>query len=128
MGSENQNGKQTSEVTVVVNINIKPGCEKDYDKWFKRFLAVLETKVPGYLGTTTIMETSKDSTVRHIIHRFRDKASVDAWEISQELREQTEEVNKYSTPYLQKATGLETWFNIPDLKANVLPLPNGKWQ
>jgi antibiotic biosynthesis monooxygenase (ABM) superfamily enzyme len=128
MDSENQDGKQPSEVTVVVNIKIKPGCEKDYDEWLSRFLVVLKRKVPGYLGTTTIMETSQDLTVRHIIHRFRDKASVDAWESSQELREQTEEVNKYSTPYLQKATGLETWFNIPDLKANVLPLPNGKWQ
>ena len=126
MGSENQDGKQPSEVTVVVNIKIKPGCEKDYHEWLKRFLVVLERKVPGYLGTTTIMETSQDSTVRHIIHRFRDKASVDAWESSQELREQTEEVNKYSTPYLQKATGLETWFNIPDLKPNVLPPP--KWK
>jgi antibiotic biosynthesis monooxygenase (ABM) superfamily enzyme len=72
------------------------------------------------------METSKDSTVRHIIHRFRDKASIDAWENSQELHELTEEVNKYSTPYLQKATGLETWFTIPDLKANVPPPP--KWK
>ena len=126
MGSENQDGGQPSEVTVVVNIKIKPGCEKDYDEWLKRFLVVLERKVPGYLGTTTIMETSQDSTVRHIIHRFRDKASVDAWESSQELREQTEEVNKCSTPYLQKATGLETWFNIPDLKANVPPPP--KWK
>jgi len=78
-------------------------------------------KVPGYLGTTTIMGTSKDSTVRHIIHRFRDKASLEAWENSQELHELAEEGNKYSTPYLQKATGLETWFAIPDLKANVPP-------
>ena len=125
MGSENQDGEQPSEVTVVVNIKIKPGCEKGYDEWLGRFL-ILKRKVPGYLGTTTIMETSKDSTVRHIVHRFRDKASADAWENSQELREQTEEVNKYSTPYLQKATGLETWFNIPDLKANVPPPP--KWK
>jgi antibiotic biosynthesis monooxygenase (ABM) superfamily enzyme len=126
MGGENQDGEQASEATVVVNIKIKPACEKDYDEWLRRFLVVLERKVPGYLGTTTIMETSKDSTVRHIIHRFRDKASLDAWENSQELHELTEEVNKYSTPYLQKATGLETWFTIPDLKANVSPPP--KWK
>jgi antibiotic biosynthesis monooxygenase (ABM) superfamily enzyme len=57
MGSENQDGKQQpSEVTVVVNIKIKPGCEKDYDEWFSRFLVVLKRKVPGYLGT--IVETS----------------------------------------------------------------------
>jgi antibiotic biosynthesis monooxygenase (ABM) superfamily enzyme len=126
MGGENQDGEEASEeVTVVVNRNIKPGCEKDYDEWLRRFL-VLERKVPGYLGTTTIMETSTDSTVRHIIHRFRDKASLDAWENSQELRKLLEEVDKYSTPYLQRATGLETWFTIPDLNANVPPPP--KWK
>lgn len=126
MGDENQDGEQASEATVVVNIKIKPGCEKDYDEWLRHFLVVIKKKVPGYLGTTTIMETSEDSTVRHIIHRFRDKASVDAWENSQELHKETEEVNKYSVPYFQKATGLETWFTIPDLKANVPPPP--KWK
>ena len=126
MGGEDQDTERASkEVTVVVNIRIKPGCEKDYDEWLGRFLVSVR-KVPGYLGTTTINETGTDSSARHIIHRFRDKASLEAWENSQELHEQTEEVNKYSTPYLQKATGLETWFNIPDLKANVLPPP--KWK
>ena len=28
MGGENQDGEQTSEATAVVNIKIKPGCEK----------------------------------------------------------------------------------------------------
>ena len=120
MGGENQDGEQASEHTVVVSIKIKPGFEKDYDEWLRRFLISVR-KVPGYLGTTTINETGTNSSARHIIHRFRDKASLEAWENSQELHEQTEEVNKYSTPYLQKATGLETWFAIPDLKANVPP-------
>jgi uncharacterized protein len=46
-------------------------------------------------------------------------------ENSEELHKLTEEVNKYSTPYLQKATGLETWFSLPDLKA-IVPPP--KWK
>jgi uncharacterized protein len=125
MGGENKDGEQASEVTAVVNVKIKPGCDKEYDEWLRGFL-VLVKKVPGYLGTTTINETGTDSSARHIIHRFRDKASLEAWENSQELHELAEEGNKYSTPYLQKATGLETWFNIPDLKANVTPPP--KWK
>jgi uncharacterized protein len=125
MGGESQDGEQASkEVTVVVNRKIKPGCEKDYDDWLRRFL-ILGRKVPGYLGTTTIMETSTDSTVRHIIHRFSDKASLDAWENSEELRKLIAEVDNYSTPYLQKASGLETWFTLPDLKAIVAP---PKWK
>ena len=49
MGGENQDTERASEeVTVVVNIRIKPGCEKDYDEWLGRFL-ILERKVPGLL-------------------------------------------------------------------------------
>jgi antibiotic biosynthesis monooxygenase (ABM) superfamily enzyme len=52
---ENQDTERApKEVTVVINIRIKPGCEKDYDEWLGRFL-IVERKVPGYLGTTTIM-------------------------------------------------------------------------
>jgi antibiotic biosynthesis monooxygenase (ABM) superfamily enzyme len=47
MGGENQDGEQASrEVTVVVNRKIKPGCEKDYDEWLRRFL-ILGRKVLG---------------------------------------------------------------------------------
>jgi len=75
MGGENQDTERTSkEVTLVVNSKIRPGCEKDYEEWLGRFL-ILERKVPGYLGTITIMKTGIDSSVRHVIHRFRDKAS-----------------------------------------------------
>ena len=89
MGGENQDTERASkEVTVVVNLRIKPGCEKDYDEWLGRFL-ILQRKEPGYLGTTTIMETGPDSSARHIIHRFRDKASLEAWENSEDLHKQT---------------------------------------
>jgi antibiotic biosynthesis monooxygenase (ABM) superfamily enzyme len=126
MDGENQDGKHTSkEVTVVVNRKIKPGCEKDYDDWQRRFL-MSGRKVPGYLGTTTIMDGGTDSAyTRHIIHRFIDKASLDAWDNSEELRMLLEEVGNYSTPYLQKATGLETWFTLPESKAIVAP---PKWK
>ena len=125
MEGENQDTERASkEVTVVVNLRIKPGCEKDYDGWLERFL-VLERKSPGYIGTTAIMETGTGSSVRHMIHRFRDEASLEAWENSDELHKLKEEVNKYSTPYLQKATGLETWFTLPDMEV-IVPPP--KWK
>lgn len=125
MGSENQDTERASkEVTTVVNVKIKPGFEKDYDDWLRRFLVSIR-KVPGYLGTTTINETGTDSSTRHVIHRFKNKASQEAWENSEEVHKLAEEANKYSTPYLQKTTGLETWFTLPDLKA-IVPPP--KWK
>ena len=67
---------------------------------------MLERKVPGYVGTTIITQGGTDSAIRDIIHRFRDKVSLDAWENSDESYKLIEEANKCSTRYY----GLETWF------------------
>ena len=50
---------------------------------------------------------------------------MDAWEKSDEFLKQIEEANKYSTIYYERATGLETWFTLPDLKTIVAP---PKWK
>ena len=123
MGS--RDGEQASkELTIVVSRKIKPGCEKEYDDWLGRYL-ILERKVPGYVGTTIITQGGTNSAVRHIIHRFTDKASLDTWENSEEALKLREEVNNYSTRYYERATGLETWFTLPDLKTIVAP---PKWK
>ena len=57
------------------------------------------------------------SSVRYVINRFSDQASLDAWENSEVALSLIDEINKYST--LQRVTGLETWFTIPDMKAVV---------
>ena len=51
--------------------------------------------------------------------------SLHAWENSEESHKLIKEVNNYSTPYLQKATGMETWFTLPDSKAIIAP---PKWK
>jgi uncharacterized protein len=121
MGSASQDGEGASkEVTVVVSRKIKHGCEKDYDEWLRRLL-ILARKRPGYVGVTTIMDDGTDSALRHIIYRFSDRPSLEAWENSEQFRQLIEEVNNYSNRYSQKATGLETWFTLPALKAIVAP-------
>jgi antibiotic biosynthesis monooxygenase (ABM) superfamily enzyme len=49
-----------------------------------------------------------------------------AWEKSPESIKLLEEVSKFSTRYYEAATGMETWFNLPDLKTVVAPPP--KWK
>jgi uncharacterized protein len=121
MDNESRDGGHVpKDVTVVISRKIKPGCEKQYDDWLRRYL-MLEKNIPGYVGTTIITQAGTDSAIRHIIHRFSDKTSLDAWEKSDESLKQIEEANKYSTRYYEKATGLETWFTLPDLKSIVAP-------
>jgi antibiotic biosynthesis monooxygenase (ABM) superfamily enzyme len=101
--------RPSKEVTAVISRKIKTGNEKDYDDWLRRYM-MLERKVPGYLGTTIIAPGGSNSSVRYSINRFSDRASLDAWENSEEALKLMEEVNNCSTRYYERATGLETWF------------------
>jgi len=66
-----------------------------------------------------------NSHVRYIIHRFTDNESLDEWERSEQAIRMLEEVNNYSTRHYETATGLETWFIVPDVKIMVAP---PKWK
>ena len=111
MGRKSKN----EEVTSVISRNINPGHEKEYDECLLRYLE-FERNAPGYLGTTIILPRGGRSNLRYIIHRFIDRAHMDAWENSQEALNLLNEVNRYSTRHYEDATGLETWFTLPDLK------------
>src|SRR5437667_3267084 len=96
-------GKHSSkEVTEVISRNIAAGHEKDYDDWLQRFM-ISERQFPGYLGTTIIAHGGNISCVRYVINRFAE--------------------GKFSTR--QRVTGLETWFNLPNLKTIEAP---PKWK
>ena len=41
-------------VTSLISRSIKPGYEKEYDDWLRRFLA-FERRALGYLGTTVVI-------------------------------------------------------------------------
>ena len=75
---------------------------------------ISERQFPGYLGTTIIAPGGNTSSVRYVINRLSDQASLEAWENSEVMLSFIDEINKYSS--LQKVTGLETWFNLPNLK------------
>ena len=115
-------GKDSKEFTEVISRNIAAGHEKDYDDWLRRFM-ISERRFPGYLGTTIIAPGGDISSVRYVINRFADQASLDAWENSEIAISLLEEVSKYSTR--QRVTGLETWFNLPNLKTIGVP---PKWK
>jgi antibiotic biosynthesis monooxygenase (ABM) superfamily enzyme len=123
MDNKSGYGKHSSkEVTEVISRNIAAGHEKDYDDWLQRFM-ISERQFPGYLGTTMLAPGGNISSVRYVINRFTDQASLDAWEKSEVALSLIEEVNKYSTR--QRVTGLETWFYLPNLKTIGAP---PKWK
>ena len=123
MDKGNRDSKQSSkEFTEVISRNITAGHEKDYDEWLQRFMTVGET-VSRLSWNDVIAPRDNISSVRYIINRFADQASLDAWENSREALKLIEEVSKYSTR--ERVTGMETWFSLPNLKTIGAP---PKWK
>jgi hypothetical protein len=106
-------------VTSLISRSIKPGYEKEYDDWL-RFLA-FERRALGYLGTTVVIPGGTSSNIRYIIRRFTDRASMEIWDNSPDVQKLLNEANRHSTRHYKTATGLETWFVLPDLKTVVPP-------
>src|ERR671939_1087518 len=115
-----------NEVTTVICRKIRPGHEKDYNDWIRRYLT-LERKAPGYLGTTIIVPGGSKSPLWYIIRRFADKAAMERWDNSQESLKLLKEANDYSTRHYDTSTGLETWFTLPDLKT-LSQSPPPRWK
>ncbi len=115
-----------NEVTTVICRKIRPGHEKDYNDWIRRYLT-LERKAPGYLGTTIIIPGGIKSPLRYIIRRFADKVAMERWDNSEESLRLLKEANGYSTRHYDTSTGLETWFTLPDLKT-LSQSPPPRWK
>ena len=115
-----------NEVTTVICRKIRPGHEKDYNDWVRRYLT-LERKAPGYLGTTIIITGGSKSPLQYIIRRFADKAAMERWDNSEESLKLLKEANDYSTRHYDTSTGLETWFTLPELKT-LSQSPPPRWK
>jgi antibiotic biosynthesis monooxygenase (ABM) superfamily enzyme len=115
-----------NEVTTVICRKIRPGHEKNYNDWIRRYFT-LERKAPGYLGTTIIIPGGNKSPLRYIIRRFAGKAAMEGWDNSEESLRLLKEANDYSTRYYETSTGLETWFTLPGLKT-LSQSPPSKWK
>jgi uncharacterized protein len=104
-----------NEVTTVICRKIRPGHEKDYNDWVRRYLTI-ERKAPDYLGTTIIIPGGSKQPLRYIIRRFAHRDDMERRDDSDESLKLIEEANNYSTRHYETSTGSETWFKLPDLK------------
>ena len=116
----------SNEVTTVICRKLRPGREKDYNEWIRRYLTLVR-KAPGYLGITIIVPGGSKSPLRYIIRRFIDKAAMERWDNSEECLRLLKEANDYSTRHYETSTGLETWFTLPDLKT-LSQSPPPRWK
>ena len=101
------------DVTIVVSRTVFPGREKDYQEWVRQMVAAA-TEAPGNVGVTTLIPQKGASGLYHVLFRFKDEESANLWENSQIRQKLTSEADRFSHYQRQAATGLETWFTIPE--------------
>jgi len=105
-----QDGK---DVTVVVSRNVYPGHEREYDDWVRK-LADAARDSPGNKGVTMLIPQPGKPGLYHVVLRFTDEKSVHLWETSYIRQKLSHEADTFSRRIRQQATGLETWFSIPE--------------
>ena len=98
---------------VVVSRNVFPEHERDYDDWVRRLIAAAK-QAHGIKGVTTLIPPPGKTGLHHLVLRFADRQSVQAWEESEIRKELSKEADSFSRMSRQEATGLETWFSIPE--------------
>jgi len=111
-------------VTVVVSRTVEPGYEAQYDEWVRRLVAAA-TRAKGNRGATLLVPEPGKHGLYHVVMRFRDRKSVNAWEESEVRQELTREADRFSRSSRQEGTGMETWFSVPECP-ELAPPP--KWK
>jgi antibiotic biosynthesis monooxygenase (ABM) superfamily enzyme len=109
-------------VTVVVSRRVYPGKEKEYDDWVRRLVAASEES-PGSLGVTLLVPEPGKTGLHHVVMRFADEKSMHIWETSYTRQKLSHEADAFSRRVRQEATGLETWFSIPECPELETPPP-----
>lgn len=114
----------SDEATLVVSRRIKAGREKEYSDWLRRVIEAAN-EFPGYRGITTLAPQGFDSDIRYMIWRFDNQKDLEHWEKSDVRNKFVEEVKNYAEQRYDRATGMETWFSLPDMRRIVVP---PKWK
>jgi antibiotic biosynthesis monooxygenase (ABM) superfamily enzyme len=100
-------------VTVVVSRVVNPGHEQEYEAWVKK-LSEAARQAPGNTGVTILVPTPGKAGLHHVVMRFADEKSMHQWETSYIRQKLSHEADAFSRRSRQEATGLETWFSIPE--------------
>jgi antibiotic biosynthesis monooxygenase (ABM) superfamily enzyme len=100
-------------MTVVVSRTIFPGHDKEYDEWAQRLVAAAKQS-PGSIGVTILVPEPGKTGLHHIVMHFVDEKSMHIWETSYARQKLSHEADAFSRRIRQEATGLETWFSVPD--------------
>lgn len=104
---------EQSPITVAIERTVDPSMERYAQAWVKHGVA-LATLFPGFLGAGWVRE--EPGSVRwHMIYRFADRATLEAWERSVERAQWILAGASFARESrVERRTGIEGWFDAPE--------------
>ncbi|HCZ49199.1 MAG TPA: antibiotic biosynthesis monooxygenase [Gammaproteobacteria bacterium] len=109
-------------VTVSIARRVRPGKEQAYESWVRQIIAAV-SRYPGHLGVAVLRPEPGRRADYVLVDRFDSLQHQQAWEQSaeragflQRLADLTEGEER-----IQKVSGLEFWFSLPEVPAEAVP-------
>lgn len=112
-------------VTVSVARKIKPEREADYEAWIKGVTAAAAT-YRGHQGVSVVRPSPATNGEYVLIYRFDSYENGRAWEESDMRKTWVEKLDGIAAgeATYKKVTGLEFWFDLPNVPVHVKPSPH----
>ena len=112
-------------ITVSISRRVKPGYEAQYERWISGVIEAASS-YPGHLGTNVLRPGPMTNHEYVLIYRFDNYCNCQRWEKSllrQEWLAKLDEMVE-GDPVTRRGTGLEFWFDLPDLPVQKHPSPH----
>ncbi|MEO1084228.1 MAG: antibiotic biosynthesis monooxygenase [Acidobacteriota bacterium] len=109
-------------VTVVIRRRIHPDRQEEFERWLEGILAAA-SRFQGYLGARVLKPTDVATQDYVLLLQYVTPEDLERWETSDERAEWLAKVEPLTLgeTSLQRATGLEFWFKLPDDAARKPP-------
>ena len=117
---------QEGPVTVTVRRKVLPGKEAEYESWLHE-TADGASFFPGMMGVNFIRPDGGQQKDYVSIFRFDTYRNLQNWEESEQRADGLKRVKGLvveEETETQQVTGLEFWFNLPDVPVNMVPSPH----
>jgi uncharacterized protein len=99
-------------VTVSIHRRVHPDLVPDATRWVQAGVNMANT-YPGFLGSGWV-RAAKDSHDWHMLYRFADEATLDAWDSSPERVAWLQQgQGLVEEQRVERRTGIEGWFDAP---------------
>ncbi|MBI3446012.1 MAG: antibiotic biosynthesis monooxygenase [Magnetospirillum sp.] len=112
-------------VTVSIARKAVPGREADYEAWVSRVTAAV-SHWPGYQGVNVLRPAAATEYAYVTIYRFSSWEQCHAFEKSEERARLLLELDGMveGEHEVKRVTGLEFWFDLPEVPAQIRPSPH----